>query len=93
MSSLTDSQGVLEFVDHAKWETPIITSIKLEGLVCFCMGYKCTLNKVLQQHAYPVSVNYLLRSLAEGKAFSKLDLVQAFQQLPWTMLQQKPRRL
>uniref|UniRef100_A0A670I4V1 Gypsy retrotransposon integrase-like protein 1 n=1 Tax=Podarcis muralis TaxID=64176 RepID=A0A670I4V1_PODMU len=77
------AQGVLEPVDHAKWETPIVTPVKPDGSVRICADYKCTINKALQQHAYPVPVvQHLLHSLGEGKVFAKLDLAQAYQQLP-----------
>nr|XP_034959630.1 uncharacterized protein K02A2.6-like [Zootoca vivipara] len=77
------AQGVLEPVDHAKWETPIVTPVKPDGSMRICAGYKCTINKALQQHAYPVPVvHHLLDSLGEGKVFAKLDLAQAYQQLP-----------
>lgn len=77
------AQGVLELVDHAKWETPIVTPVKPDGSVCICADYKCTINKALQQNAYPVPVvQYLLHSLSKGKTFTKLDLAQVYQQLP-----------
>ncbi|XP_060126555.1 uncharacterized protein K02A2.6-like [Zootoca vivipara] len=76
-------EGVLEPVLHARWETPIVTHLKANGNVRICADYKCTLNKALQQHAYPVPVvRHLLASLASGKVFAKLDLTQAYQQLP-----------
>ncbi|XP_054828347.1 uncharacterized protein K02A2.6-like [Eublepharis macularius] len=76
-------QGILEPVSHAKWETPIVTPLKPNGAVRICADYKCTINKALQQHAYPVPVvSHLLASLQGGKIFAKLDLAQAYQQLP-----------
>lgn len=41
------AQGILEPVDHAKWEMPIMTPIKPDGSVRICADYKCTLNKAL----------------------------------------------
>ncbi|XP_060542427.1 uncharacterized protein K02A2.6-like [Pantherophis guttatus] len=76
-------QGVLVPVDHAKWETPIVTPVKPDGSVRICADYKCTINKALQQSTYPVPVvHHLLHSLGPGKIFAKLDLAQAYQQLP-----------
>lgn len=40
-------QGILEPVDHARWETPIVTPVKPDSLVWICVDYKCTLNKAL----------------------------------------------
>ncbi|XP_070395572.1 uncharacterized protein [Dermacentor albipictus] len=46
---------------------------------------KCSINKALQQHSYPVpAVTHLLASLSGGTVFAKLDLAQAYQQLPVT---------
>ncbi|XP_060547527.1 uncharacterized protein K02A2.6-like [Pantherophis guttatus] len=76
-------QGVLVPVDHAKWETPIVTPVKSDGSIRICADYKCTINKALQPSAYPVPiVHHLLHSLGPGKFFAKLDLAQAYQQLP-----------
>ncbi|XP_026533522.1 uncharacterized protein K02A2.6-like, partial [Notechis scutatus] len=76
-------QGVLQPIDHARWETPIVTPVKPDGSVRICGDYKATLNCALQQSAYPVPVvQHLLHSLGGGKVFAKLDLAQAYQQLP-----------
>ncbi|XP_026562549.1 uncharacterized protein K02A2.6-like [Pseudonaja textilis] len=77
------AQGVLEPIDHARWETPIVTPIKPDGSIRICGDYKATLNHALQQSAYPVPVvQHLLHSLGGGRVFAKLDLAQAYQQLP-----------
>ncbi|XP_058023862.1 uncharacterized protein K02A2.6-like, partial [Ahaetulla prasina] len=77
------SQGILVPVDHTKWETPIVTPVKPDGSVRICADYKATLNKALQKSAYPVPVvQHLLHSLGQGHVFAKLDLAQAYQQLP-----------
>ncbi|XP_060538726.1 uncharacterized protein K02A2.6-like, partial [Pantherophis guttatus] len=77
------AQGVLEPIDHASWETPIVTPLKHDGSVRICADYCCTINKALAQSAYPVPVvQHLLHSLGSGSIFAKLDLAQAYQQLP-----------
>ncbi|XP_015280720.1 PREDICTED: uncharacterized protein K02A2.6-like [Gekko japonicus] len=79
------AQGVLEPVPHSRWETPIVTPVKPDGSIRICADYKCTINKALQQHSYPVPViSHVLASLGGGKLFAKLDLAQAYQQLPVT---------
>ncbi|XP_058032651.1 uncharacterized protein K02A2.6-like, partial [Ahaetulla prasina] len=61
------SQGILVPVDHAKWETPIVTPVKPDGSIRICADYKATLNKALQKSAYPVPVvQHLLHSLGQG---------------------------
>ncbi|XP_039204570.1 uncharacterized protein K02A2.6-like, partial [Crotalus tigris] len=60
-------QGILEPVDSSPWETPIVTPLKAKGDIRICADYKCTLNKALQQHAYPVPVvSHILASLKGG---------------------------
>ncbi|XP_033014637.1 uncharacterized protein K02A2.6-like [Lacerta agilis] len=77
------AQGVLEPVTSGSWETPIVTPVKPDGSVRICGDYKCTLNWALQDHAYPVPVvSHVLANLAGAKVFGKLDLAQAYQQLP-----------
>lgn len=84
-------QGVLELVAHGQWETPIVTSIKPNGSVHICVDYKCTLNKALPAHECPVPiVSQVLATLAGAKMFGKLDLAQAYQELPLTQTQQRP---
>ncbi|XP_032074484.1 uncharacterized protein LOC116509435 [Thamnophis elegans] len=62
---------------------PILTPVKPDGSVRICADYKCTINKALQQIAYPVPVvQHLMHLLGSGKIFAKLDMVQAYQQLP-----------
>ncbi|XP_015279713.1 PREDICTED: uncharacterized protein K02A2.6-like, partial [Gekko japonicus] len=78
-------QGVLEPVPFSRWETPIVTPVKPDGSVRICADYKCTINRALQQHSYPVPViSHVLASLGGGKVFAKFDLAQAYQQLPVT---------
>ncbi|XP_058051873.1 uncharacterized protein K02A2.6-like, partial [Ahaetulla prasina] len=50
------NQGILVPVDHAKWETPIVTPVKPDGSVHICADYKATLNKALQKSVYPVPI-------------------------------------
>ncbi|XP_064469269.1 uncharacterized protein K02A2.6-like [Ornithodoros turicata] len=75
-------QGILEPITHPKWETPIVTAMKPNGEIRICGDYKCTINKALSHHPYPIPVvRDLLASLSGGNVFAKLDLAQAYQQL------------
>lgn len=76
-------QGVLEPTDHSKWETPIVVPIKPDGTIRICGDFKSTLNKALASHPYPLPVvQHLLHTLGPASIFAKLDLAQAYQQLP-----------
>ncbi|XP_015263286.1 PREDICTED: RNA-directed DNA polymerase homolog [Gekko japonicus] len=75
-------QGVLEPVASARWETLIVTPVKYNGDVHICADYKCTLNKALQDHVYPVLVvSHVFAALVGARVFNKLDLAQAYLQL------------
>ena len=50
------AQGILEPVSHVAWETPIVTPMKPDGSIQVCADCKCTINKALQHHTYPVPV-------------------------------------
>ncbi|XP_060110986.1 uncharacterized protein LOC132583340 [Heteronotia binoei] len=77
------TQGVLEPISFATWETPIVTPVKSNGEVRICADYKCTINKALQDNPYLVPViSHVLAALMVSKVFGKLDLAQAYQQLP-----------
>lgn len=65
------AQGVLEAVPHASWETPIVTPIKPNRDVHICADYKCIINRVLQDHTFPV-VGHILATLAGAKVLRKL---------------------
>lgn len=57
--------------------------MKPDGSVHICGDYKCSLNKALPAHSYPVQVvSHILATLAGAKIFRKLDLAQVYQQLP-----------
>eukprot|EP00079_Xenopus_tropicalis_P023325 XP_012815654.2 PREDICTED: LOW QUALITY PROTEIN: uncharacterized protein K02A2.6-like [Xenopus tropicalis] len=76
-------KGALIPVTHPTWATPIVPVLKPNGEVRICADYKCTINKALQEHPYQIpAVNQILSTLAKGKLFAKLDLAQAYQQLP-----------
>uniref|UniRef100_A0A2H6N299 Reverse transcriptase domain-containing protein n=1 Tax=Micrurus carvalhoi TaxID=3147026 RepID=A0A2H6N299_9SAUR len=77
------NQRILEPVDFAKWETPIVTLLKKDGSLCICVDYKVSINKYLHPSMYPVPViQHLLHSFEPGTTFAKLDMSQPYQQLP-----------
>ncbi|XP_026546053.1 uncharacterized protein K02A2.6-like, partial [Notechis scutatus] len=69
-------QGVLQPIDHGRWETPIVTPVKPDGSVRICGDYKATLNCALQQSAYPVPVvQQLLHSLGGGQKTAEAQTI------------------
>ncbi|XP_013929446.1 PREDICTED: uncharacterized protein LOC106555192, partial [Thamnophis sirtalis] len=59
-------QGVIQHMDCSQWETPIVTPVKPNRAVHICADYKCTINKALQRHAYPVPVVSHIVALLQG---------------------------
>nr|XP_029724092.1 uncharacterized protein K02A2.6-like [Aedes albopictus] len=77
-----EAEGVLTKVNQSNWATPIVPVKKSQGRVRICGDYKQTVNPnlVVDRHPLP-TVDELFASLAGGKKFSKIDLVQAYLQL------------
>ncbi|XP_058826833.1 uncharacterized protein K02A2.6-like [Topomyia yanbarensis] len=76
------AEGVLTKVNSSNWATPIVPVKKSQNRVRICGDYKQTVNPniVVDKHPLP-TVDELFASLAGGKKFSKIDLVQAYLQL------------
>lgn len=57
--------------------------MKADGSIRICADYKSTINRALQANPYPVPVvQHVLHSFGQGRIFAKLDMAQAYQQLP-----------
>lgn len=74
--------GILEKVNHSDWATPIVPVLKKNGSLSICGDYSVTLNPRLRVDEHPLPTpDELLASMAGGKVFSKIDLLQAYLQL------------
>ena len=78
------AEGTLTPVEHSEWATPIVAVLKPEKKrVRICGDFKQTANPVAKLDRYPIPrVKDLFSKLTGGKAFTKLDLSQAYLQLP-----------
>ena len=77
------SIGVISPVKTAKWAAPIVPVLKKNGSVRICGGYKVTANKALLPDNYPLPrIDEMVTALAGGETFTKLDLANAYLQLP-----------
>ena len=78
-----EEEGVILPVQHSEWAAPIVPVLKPNGTVRICGDYKLTANTATQTEVYPLpQIEDLFASLAGGKVFSKLDLSNAYLQLP-----------
>ena len=77
-------EGTLEPVEHSDWAILIVAVLKPDKRrVRICGDFKQTVNPVTKLDKYPIpQVEDLFAKLAGGKAFTKLDLSQAYLQLP-----------
>ena len=78
-----ERSGIVEKVKYSDWAAPIVPVPKSDGGIRICGDYKVTVNPSLKIDQYPVpTAEDLFATLAGGKTFSKLDLSQAYQQVP-----------
>ncbi len=77
-------EGTLEPVQFADWAAPTAPVLKSDKtLVRICGDFELTVNRVSKMDCYPIPrIEDLFATLSGGKAFTKLDLNQAYQQLP-----------
>ena len=77
------SMEIISPVQFSTWAAPIVPVLKQSGEVRICGDYKITINQACTADSYPLpKVDDLLANLAGGQFFSKLDLSQAYLQLP-----------
>ena len=80
--SRLEKAGVIESVQFSTWAAPIVPVLKQDGSLRICGDYKVTVNQAARTDCFPLPrIDDLFASLAGGKAFSKLDLAHAYQQL------------
>ena len=78
-----EKEGIIEPVKTSNWAAPIVPILKPDKSVRICGDYKLTVNTVAKPDIYPLpKVEELFNKVSGGKKFSKLDLKNAYQQLP-----------
>ncbi|XP_046391558.1 uncharacterized protein K02A2.6-like [Ischnura elegans] len=75
--------GIFEPVRHSEWASPLVVVPKKNGELRLCIGYKSTINTVIERDQYPLPrLDDILSGLSGGRVFVTLDLSRAFMQLP-----------
>ncbi|XP_026687108.1 uncharacterized protein K02A2.6-like [Diaphorina citri] len=74
--------GVIFEVDSSDWASPIVPVIKPDGSLRICGDYKVSINKNLVVDKHPIPRISDLISSIKGNIFAKLDLSQAYLQIP-----------
>jgi len=77
-------EGTLEPIETADWAAPIVPVLKSDKQsIRICGDFRLTVNPVAKLDNYPIpKVEDLFAKLQGSKSFTKLDLQQAYQQLP-----------
>ena len=82
--------GIVKKVTSAKWATPILTPMKTNGQPRICGDFKITVNSILRQCAsITLKPEDLFSKLNGYSRFSKIDLENAFLQVPLNADSQK----
>ena len=76
-------EGELVPVEKSEWAAPLVIVRKSGGSVRICADYKVTVNPSVKEQAYRLpTAEEIFSTLAHGEWFSKLDLANAYKQLP-----------
>ncbi|CAH8542619.1 unnamed protein product [Schistosoma intercalatum] len=77
-------KGIIEPIQSSAWGTPIVTPLKSDGKTPrICGDYRLTLNsRLLKQTCTTVEAEDILNRLHGSKVFSKVDLKDAYLQIP-----------
>ena len=78
-----ESLGIISPVKTSKWAAPIVPVMKKNGSVRVCGDFKTTFNQVSVTESYPLPrIEELFSNLKGGNYFTKLDMSNAYLQLP-----------
>lgn len=78
-----ERDGVISKVETCDYGSPLVCVMKKDGRMRVCADYSVTVNSFVEDFNYPLpKIDELLRALQGGKRFSKIDLSQAYLQLP-----------
>ena len=75
--------GIITPIKHSQWAAPVVPVLKHNGSIRLCGDYRVTINQASKVDTYSLPrVEDLFAAMSGGKVFSKLDMSQAYLQLP-----------
>ena len=76
-------RGILEPIQSSRVAAPIVVVVKKSGKLRICGAFNLTVNKMTEMVIYPSpTIDQMYARLAGMRVFSKLDLAEAFHQIP-----------
>lgn len=76
-------QGVLEPTHNSRFAAPVVIVQKKDGTIRLCADYSSGLNDAIEDETYPLpTAEFIFSKLNGGKFFSKIDLAEAYLQIP-----------
>ena len=77
------ASGIISKVHSSDWATPIVTVYKKSGDIRLCADFSTTLKKFMKPvNCVLPTIDQVIASVVQTTVFSKIDLAQAFLQLP-----------
>ena len=78
-----ENAGIIKRLDHSDWACPVVAVLKPTGKIRLCGNYALTINKFTKTITYPMpTLDYVLGNIGDAKVFSRIDLQNAYLQLP-----------
>ena len=78
-----EKKKTIKQVETSEWARPIVSTLKSNGDVIICADYKITMNPQIIIEFYPIPYpDHLLTEMQNGDKYTKIDLKEAFQQVP-----------
>lgn len=78
-----ESSGIVSKLHTSEWATPVVTVMKKSGALRLCADFSVTLNRFVRPvNCVLPTIDQVISSIGHATVFSKLDLSQAFLQLP-----------
>ena len=75
--------SIWEAVDYSDWAAPVVSVMKEDGSIRLCDDYKLTVNQVFKVVPYPLPrIEDIFAELRGRQLFTKIDLHQAYKQIP-----------
>ena len=80
-----EQRGIIKPVASSRYASPVVWVRKRNGDLRMCADFKVHLNKAVKSDAFPMpSIETIFTGLDKSKVFAKLDLTDAYSQVPFS---------